>query len=445
MEELLENIRTNRLEELSVGLALNLRKHELLQLVHTLRENTSVSSAHIRSQDLDANDVKSILESLECNKFIKSLDLDQNNIGSSADGSIAVRKFLIVNNTLTSLSLDHNALGREGIEIVADGLLQNTTLTCLAISHNSIGPQGVRALSRVLQVNSTLRELRMGGSTFGVQGATDTFFEALSNNKTLKKLDLYGSFINRPNLSIAVREMLRRNFTLKELNLDDNSLKGDDIERIVEGLKENQSLQSLSVANNDIEVKGVRALCKAVSLKHLDVGRTQLSSEAWTELCDHLPKSVTFLSLRFNFPHEEGLEALCRMIERNTSLANLDISNNYLKEEGGKKLAKSLYLNHSLKRLFLFSNSIGRLGEAAVVSALENNGTLIDCPCQCRGIDALCQRNQDMHTRAAVSIVAFVCIRRWNKALMEFPKDIVQIIAKMLWITKCDLQVWRKK
>ncbi len=71
---------------------------------------------------------------------------------------------LKVKTSLTSLSLQSNALGDYGGVAIADALANNTNLTKLDLSNNSLGEGTGIALGRALSINTSLTDLRLNGN-----------------------------------------------------------------------------------------------------------------------------------------------------------------------------------------------------------------------------------------------------------------------------------------
>lgn len=90
------------------------------------------------------------------------------------------------------------------------------------------------------------------------------------------------------------------------------------------------------------------------------------------------------------------------------------------------------------------------LQEVALQQAFEQNGSIVfggiygfaDGHCVVDSEEVL-KRNQSNHARAMESIVCMMCVRKWKQSLNYIPKEMVQMIAKMLWITRCDIEAWK--
>jgi Ran GTPase-activating protein (RanGAP) involved in mRNA processing and transport len=137
-----------------------------------------------------------------------------------------------------------------------------------------------------------------------------------------------------------------------QLNLSDNHLCGLDRYRdgtyIAEGiiviadtLRVNGALTKLSLARNNLEEEGTKAICEALeqnmTLKELDIsGGSRGSNIDGSAGVKHVAKmlavngGLTMLSLANNNLGEEGTKAICEALEQNKTLKELDISGGYM-------------------------------------------------------------------------------------------------------------------
>ena len=80
-----------------------------------------------------------------------------------------------------------------------------------------------------------------------------------------------------------------------------------------------------------------------------------------------------------------------------------------------------------------------------VVEALEENGSIVDGGKGPNPYGQFFKRNKENHERAMECVVHLLAIRRWRNALNGVLKEMVKMIAMMLWNTRCDVGAWSKK
>lgn len=111
--------------------------------------------------------------------------------------------------------------------------------------------------------------------------------------------------------------------------------------------------------------------------------------------------------------------------------------------------AMEYFCEHVIKRsvtLQTFQWSWDSKHKPLAEEALKQNGSILRSGCGREsgfsGMYDICVRNQSKHARAMNSVVSLLALRRWRNVLNHVQKEMVQMIAKMLWITKCDLHAW---
>jgi len=79
------------------------------------------------------------------------------------NNSIKAVKFIAealdINQSLTTLNLDHNPISDEGAKLIAEALKSNQSLTTLNLSDNSIGDKGAQFIAEALKINQSLTAL----------------------------------------------------------------------------------------------------------------------------------------------------------------------------------------------------------------------------------------------------------------------------------------------
>ncbi|CAF3941382.1 unnamed protein product [Adineta steineri] len=89
---------------------------------------------------------------------------------------------MYLDQTLTTLNLEHNEIGAKGAQDLANALQINKTLTTLNIYNSQIGAEGATHLANALEINETLTTLNLGWNKIGDQGARN-LANALQVNK----------------------------------------------------------------------------------------------------------------------------------------------------------------------------------------------------------------------------------------------------------------------
>jgi Leucine Rich repeat len=160
---------------------------------------------------------KLVATDLASNVTVTTLILNRNGLG---DQGVDIANALAKNCVLTSIELNGNLIGCAGCSAMVTTLLQNTVLTKITLNGNRIGWPGAMALAEMLRINASLRELGLGRNNVGNAGAA-AIADALKCNTTLLQLDLEGNNIS---IKVAILKALKsHNRTLTWLNLKGNA------------------------------------------------------------------------------------------------------------------------------------------------------------------------------------------------------------------------------
>lgn len=172
---------------------------------------------------------------------------------------------------LEFLELPNNGIGRDGCHALGRSLCvgMNKTLSTLILDFNRIGTNGVAALCKGISTNSTLKKLSLKHCNIDEHGGKP-IGEVLSFKKTaLQQLDLTSNLLGGIGLS-DICTGLSDNTSLKTLRLGDNSIGGqteDDakaLEQFALVLAKHTSIVAVDLMYNVIGTEGGTLLLPAV-------------------------------------------------------------------------------------------------------------------------------------------------------------------------------------
>lgn len=144
-----------------------------------------------------------------CLSCLTDYRLASNNIGgyyldgcfiSTPEGPKAIADALLVNSSLTKISLAAIRLREEGTKFICEALKTNTSITELNIrgemsTSNIGGAAGAKHVADMLRVMGSLTSLDLSNNNIGDDGVK-LICEALKQNSTLKVLDLNARHAN---------------------------------------------------------------------------------------------------------------------------------------------------------------------------------------------------------------------------------------------------------
>ncbi|XP_058561407.1 leucine-rich repeat-containing protein 45 isoform X1 [Neofelis nebulosa] len=154
----------------------------------------------------------------------------------------------------------------------------------------------------------------------------------------------------------ALGELLQKETLLTQLTLSDCMLSEEGATLLLQGLCANTVVRFLDLKGNNLRAAGAEALGKLLRQN----------------------KSIQSLTLEWNNmgAWEDAFATFCRALADNGALRQLDLRNNQISHKGAEELALALTRNTSLQQLDLRWNDIGLLGGRALVNCLPRNKTL---------------------------------------------------------------------
>lgn len=307
---------------------------------------------------------------------LTALQLRRNFLGDVAGLSLAQA---LSNDQCELLNLDvrDNRIAEEGCVALAQSLESNRSLESLDLQNNLAGACTGEALGVALTCNNKLRFLNLWGCQLGDRGGV-AIGKGLARNGVLQTL-----ILNECNLDeeagIEIGNGLRANVTLRELHLRCNLLGEEAGLSIGRALSENSTLTVLSLFRNALgDRSGVmlgNALSSETALVHLDLSFNQLGEDAGQAIGSALSKNKTLTKLLL------GGNGLARSIKPNRQLARLRKTSgpggmpvsSGIGDKGALAIAKSLVINEILCTLEVNANQIGDTGGVALAEAITNS------------------------------------------------------------------------
>ena len=231
-------------------------------------------------------------------KSLRCLDLSDNEIGGS--GAVALAEGLKDHTRLIELKLGDNNITSAGIaaliQVIRCNHLQHQHLQHLDLLRCSQLSENVAALVDVV-CTDTLQTLKLGYNELGKDGIV-SLSVGLKNCTQLVELDINGIDIDSCGLK-DLGEGLRHCTKLQVLKLDYNNIKSDAVPTILGIMESCRFLQELSLRGNDIGVDDAAVLVegwKNHSMLTLNIrscfdyphGLALVKGESCCDSCDHL-------------------------------------------------------------------------------------------------------------------------------------------------------------
>ncbi|XP_065913984.1 protein NLRC5-like isoform X2 [Dysidea avara] len=373
---------------------------ELLLIFHFLREVRTLTSINLTKTDLPKNVVENLAEVILHNPFLEVVTLHSNNLRSSA---IIVLQALKNTTDLTTLDLSFNNMSEVVVDELANVIKNNDFLQELNLSGNSLQSDGavilralkeisyliildlnynmlsekvVKDLADVIKSNAGLIELSLGYNNF--QSSAVVILLALRDVSNLMKLDLSNN-----NMSEAIvnelASVIKRNTKLEELYLGGNNLQSSAVV-ILQDLKNISKITKLDLSDNGMSDTVVHELASVIEnntkLEELNLGGNNLQSSA-VVILQALKNisNLTTLDLSNNNLSEEVAKDLADVIESNTHLNELILSDNNL-QSSTVVILQTLVNTSSLLKLDLSGNKLPETVVNELASVIKSNANL---------------------------------------------------------------------
>ena len=243
------------------------------------------------------------------NLFIKDTTLDYDRIDDTE--LLQIAELMKINKTVTTLNITNSSISDKGFKTLCDALKTNTTLTTLNLSNNKITDTQFIILIKGLQKNTTLEILNLSGNILNDNDVYLKLGEFLKQNKTLTTLNLSNNNITVEQFIILIKG-LQKNTTLEILNLSGNILNDNVIKEIENLLEINRTLTNIIMDEENLNTMAVEIINKG----KLEEISTFLNTKKLKKL--YINKTISYI----------GFENLCTALITNKILETLHISNN---------------------------------------------------------------------------------------------------------------------
>jgi len=355
-------------------------------------------------------------------------------IGLHARGCRALQE--LSSAQLEVLDLSNNALGSEGVQIVAEALMEFVFLRALLLDGCSADDKAANSLSEAVSDHPALARVSLNRNSLGSEGVAELCRGAV-HSCVLRSLHLAENNICTAQAALAIGDLMRGCLSLEELSLSGNPLDprgvahiGAAIEHskvlvlrleavglsgrclddfLDHGAAETQELQVLALSRNAVGDEGLVIISECLSIGLMDLALSEcnltVASQATLLNLVSLSPNLRRLDLSNNDLGPTACMDMVAWMTRNAkecySLRWLELANCNLGDEG---LIQLVPIMASLTYLGVRENGITSLGLVAVMTAnhmmqldsLDLSSNKIDDD----GVLALTERFQKEHKKA---------------------------------------------
>ena len=276
------------------------------------------------------------------------------------------------------VDLTENYLGLNSVKFLANILYSTDRIARLNLSKNNLGDIGAEIIINSVKKSYSLISLNISSNGITCKGG-EAVFKRMIHQRSLLDFNistLEGSKNRNRLTSSGIKDIiiyLKNNFLIEFLNISGNSLKNEGFILLCKGLNYNQSLNSLKIAHNEIEEKGIIQGLKNIKitiakLSILDISKNKIMDQGLITLTDHFKFFPNLFSLNLSFCGFEfkGFEYLMKNLQYNRKVEILNVSGNRLKSKNFDSLKPYFSFiglrNLNMSKCYLCDESTYELG-----------------------------------------------------------------------------------
>ena len=282
--------------------------------------------------------IQELMDCLIHSDKVEHFLLGNNIVGTS--GAIAISNYIKSKHNIKTWYLAGNNLDKDGIKYICDALADDSVCTDLWLKRNPLGPQGATHIKYLLEHNKTIDTLDLHNTGLLDDGCKE-IFDGLRSNTCVKLLYLDSNGLTQKSAKYIAEyfDYLVANdiYGIDSLWMDINRFEDDGIIEIVKSMSKYRHLTRLAIGSNGFTEKAMEQIYESFKnhpvLKVLDLG---------------MYKSTSDLQEITNRISDLGAEYVCKLVEENTVLEYLSITQNGIEIEGISKIIDAVQNNNSL-------------------------------------------------------------------------------------------------
>ncbi|XP_077321247.1 NACHT, LRR and PYD domains-containing protein 3-like [Lithobates pipiens] len=281
------------------------------------------------------------------------VDLESCNIQSEG-----LRKLVPALHNIKSLRLDNTHLTDSSCPHLASGIRNNQTLRTLNLTGNNLEGPHFRDLMEAL-TTSRIKELQLDNNHL-TDSSCPHLAPGIRNNQTLRTLNLSDNNLEGPHFRDLMEALTTSR--IEELQLYNTHLTDSSCPHLASGIRNNQTLRTLNLSGNNLGGPHFRDLMEALTTSRIE--ELQLPSNHLTDSsCPHLASGIrnnqTLRTLGLSGNNLEGPHFRDLMEALTTSrIEELQLHNNHLTDSSCPHLASGIRNNQTLRTLGLSGNNL---------------------------------------------------------------------------------------
>ena len=338
--------------------------------------NRELKSIELSNCDLQESAIVSITKALENCTDLQSLDLSNNVIGDNVAVNIAI--LIEKCQSLQDLRLQSCYLHYAGIQTIVEAMVKRTCLHCIDLSDNAVSDQNSVLIASVIANNENLQKINFSNCELQSIGCQQ-LLQAMAKITVLRHVNLSNNLLTGVEAdSFAL--MIHQNIDLEYLNLSGCCDKPKDFEKVTGSLVNLKSLNFLDLSCNVINITSANEIAIIISnnafLEDLNLSKCEFRKSAFLKIIFALQNihHLKCLYLNSNSVGHEEATGISMVISKSPFLENVDLRN--CKKEL-KTILSSLRNHTSLKHFDISSNTIKNHVVNEIYDVIDSNTQLI--------------------------------------------------------------------
>ena len=223
-------------------------------VIQLLEKNYNLRSLDLHNCNLKDNNLNNIMLAIS-DKRIRYLDLRKNSI-TEEGASVISELFLQTNKTLVKFNLSNNDKSRfkaEGVKFIIKGLFPSPSIKYIDFSDMIITGCGEFIYDLLLE-KKCLESLILRNDSLNSKDFK-YIFEGIKINKTIKEIDISLNDMGRNKMYEYIRDGIKKNTSLVLFRMDKINIDDDNYNIIFEGIKNNKHIDKYSFCYNPVDPK----------------------------------------------------------------------------------------------------------------------------------------------------------------------------------------------
>ena len=354
----LASVIKNNTELEALYLSDNDLKLSALTILRALKGNSKLkllnfNNNSITDSELVAKELTSIIKN---NPGLTELSLSDHNLRLSADVDFKELKETTV---LKKIDFNCRLMTKERVEDLASFIKKNLNLEKVFLADISFKSFTIQIVQAFRETRS-LKALNLNGIIM-VEQVVEELAEVIKNNPNLEMLALHNNNLGLSGIKIL--KALKVNTKLKCLNLNDNNMTGQVAKELAVVIKNNSSLEMLGLRNTQLGPTAdmfLQTLKDNSKLIVLDFSNSIMNGQAAENLADVIKNNSSLGSLRLsNNDLKASAPVVLKALTKISKLYLLDLNGNNMTGLIANDLANVIKNNPKLEFLDLASNKLG--------------------------------------------------------------------------------------